>query len=120
MIDPTIVEGQLLGGVAQGIGGPLYERLDHQPDGTLANASSMDFLVPYAREIPSVAVPHLETPTPINPLGVKGVGEAGCIAVGAIVASGVEDALRLLGPIKFHHVPLTPRMLSEALERVGH
>jgi aerobic carbon-monoxide dehydrogenase large subunit len=120
MINPTIVEGQVLGGIAQGIGGALYERLDYQPDGNLANASLMDFLVPYATEIPPVAVLHLETPTPLNPLGVKGVGEAGCIAVGAVVASGVEDALRPLGPIKFHHVPLTPRMLSDALERVGY
>ncbi len=120
MINPTIVEGQVLGGIAQGIGGALYERLDYQPDGNLANASLMDFLVPYATEIPPVSVLHLETPSPLNPLGVKGVGEAGCIAVGAVVASGVEDALRPLGPIRFHHVPLTPRMLNEALERIGH
>jgi aerobic carbon-monoxide dehydrogenase large subunit len=120
MINPAIVEGQVLGGIAQGIGGALYERLDYQPDGNLANASLMDFLVPYATEIPPVLVLHLETPSPLNPLGVKGVGEAGCIAVGAVIASGVEDALRPLGPIKFHHVPLTPRMLSEALESVGH
>ena len=120
MINPTIVEGQVLGGIAQGIGGALYERLDYQPDGNLANASLMDFLMPYATEIPPISVLHLETPSPLNPLGVKGVGEAGCIAVGAVVTSGVEDALRPLGPIKFHHVPLTPRMLSEALERIGH
>jgi aerobic carbon-monoxide dehydrogenase large subunit len=120
MINPTIVEGQVLGGIAQGIGGALYERLDYEPDGNLSNASLMDFLMPYATEIPPVAILHLETPSPLNPLGVKGVGEAGCIAVGAVVASGVEDALRALGPIKFHHVPLTPRMLSEALERIGH
>ena len=120
MINPSIVEGQVLGGIAQGIGGALYERLDYQPDGNLANASLMDFLVPYATEIPPVSVLHLETPSPLNPLGVKGVGEAGCIAVGAVVASGVEDALRPLGPIKIHHVPLTPRMLSEALEAIGH
>jgi aerobic carbon-monoxide dehydrogenase large subunit len=119
MINPTIVEGQVLGGIAQGIGGALYERLDYQPDGTLANASLMDFLVPYATEIPPVSVLHLETPSPLNPLGVKGVGEAGCIAVGAVVASGIEDALRPLGPVKIHHVPLTPRMLSEALEQIG-
>jgi CO/xanthine dehydrogenase Mo-binding subunit len=63
---------------------------------------------------------HLETPSPLNPLGVKGVGEAGCIAVGAVVASGVEDALRAFGPMKFHQVPLTPTMISDALERVGY
>jgi len=120
MINPTIVEGQVLGGIAQGIGGALYERLDYQPDGNLANASLMDFLMPYATEIPNISVVHLETPSPLNPLGVKGVGEAGCIAVGAVVASGVEDALRALGPITFRHVPLTPSMISDALEQIGH
>jgi CO/xanthine dehydrogenase Mo-binding subunit len=120
MINPTIVEGQVMGGIAQGIGGALYERLDYLPDGNLANANFMDFLVPYATEIPPVSVLHLETPSPLNPLGVKGVGEAGCIAVGAVVASGVEDALKSLGDLKFRHVPLTPRMISDALESVGH
>jgi carbon-monoxide dehydrogenase large subunit len=119
MINPMIVEGQVCGGIAQGIGGALYEKLEYQPDGNLANASLMDFLVPYATEIPPVSILHLETPSPLNPLGVKGVGEAGCIAVGAVVASGVEDALRPLGPIKIRHVPLTPRMISEALEQAG-
>jgi CO/xanthine dehydrogenase Mo-binding subunit len=80
----------------------------------------MDFLMPYATEIPDVKILHLETPSPLNPLGVKGVGEAGCIAVGAVVASGVEDALKQLGPMKFRHVPLTPTMISDALEAVGH
>jgi aerobic carbon-monoxide dehydrogenase large subunit len=119
MINPMIVEGQVFGGIAQGIGGALYEKLEYEPDGNLANASLMDFLVPYATEIPPVSILHLETPSPLNPLGVKGVGEAGCIAVGAVVASGVEDALKPLGPIKFRHVPLTPRMISEALEQVS-
>jgi aerobic carbon-monoxide dehydrogenase large subunit len=119
MINPMIVEGQVCGGIAQGIGGALYEKLEYQPDGNLANASLMDFLVPYATEIPPVSILHLETPSPLNPLGVKGVGEAGCIAVGAVVASGVEDALRPLGPVKIRHVPLTPRMISEALEQAG-
>jgi CO/xanthine dehydrogenase Mo-binding subunit len=120
MINPMIVEGQVLGGIAQGIGGALYERLDYQPDGNLANASFMDFLMPYATEIPNVSILHLETPSPLNPLGVKGVGEAGCIAVGAVIASGVEDALRPLGTIKFRHVPLSPSMISSALEQAGH
>lgn len=119
MINPTIVEGQVLGGIAQGIGGALYERLEYQPDGNLANASLMDFLVPYATEIPNISILHLETPSPLNPLGVKGVGEAGCIAVGAVIASAVEDALRTFGDLKFRHVPLTPTMISDALETVG-
>jgi CO/xanthine dehydrogenase Mo-binding subunit len=119
MINPAIVEGQVLGGIAQGIGGALYERLEYAPDGNLLNASFADFLVPYATEIPAVEILHLETPSPLNPLGVKGVGEAGCIAVGAVVASGVEDALRSLSPAKFRHVPLTPSMISAALDEAG-
>ncbi|MCK1713398.1 MULTISPECIES: aerobic carbon-monoxide dehydrogenase large subunit [unclassified Bradyrhizobium] len=120
MINPMLVEGQVMGGIAQGIGGALYEHLDYQPDGNLANASLMDFLVPYATEIPDVSILHLETPSPLNPLGVKGVGEAGCIAVGAVIASGVEDALRPFGALRFHQVPLSPTMIANVLERAGH
>jgi carbon-monoxide dehydrogenase large subunit len=76
--------------------------------------------VPYATEIPNVSILHLETPSPLNPLGVKGVGEAGCIAVGAVVASGVEDALRPFGALKFRQVPLSPTMIADALEQAGH
>ena len=119
MINPMIVDGQVLGGIAQGIGGALYERLEYEPNGNLLNANFADFLIPYATEIPNVEVFHLETPSPLNPLGVKGVGEAGCIAVGAVLAAGVEDALRPLCAAKFHHVPLTPSMISEALEKAG-
>ena len=84
MINPTIVEGQVLGGIAQGIGGALYERLEYEANGNLMNANFADFLVPYATEMPDVEIIHLETPSPLNPLGIKGVGEAGCIAVGAV------------------------------------
>ncbi len=119
MINPMIVEGQVHGGIAQGLGGALYERLEYEPSGNLANANFVDFLMPYATEIPNVEVLHLETPSPLNPLGVKGVGEAGCIAVGAVVASAVEDALKPLGVGKFHHVPLTPSMIEAALAQAG-
>ena len=119
MINPMVVEGQVHGGIAQGLGGALYERLEFEPNGNLANANFVDFLMPYATEIPNIEVLHLETPSPLNPLGVKGVGEAGCIAVGSVVASGVEDALKPLGAGKFHHVPITPSMIQTALDRVG-
>lgn len=117
MINPTIVEGQVMGGIAQGLGGALYERIEYDVDGNPTNANFVDFLVPYATEMPNVEILHLETPSPLNPLGVKGVGEAGCIAVGAVVASGVEDALRPLGAGRFHQVPITPSMIHEALPR---
>jgi CO/xanthine dehydrogenase Mo-binding subunit len=119
MINPMIVEGQVLGGIAQGMGGACYEHLDYDEEGNLQNASFMDFLVPYATEVPKVEVLHLQTPSPLNPLGVKGVGEAGCIAVAAVVASGVEDALKPFGVPRLHTVPLTPNMIHAALEQGG-
>jgi len=92
IINPMIVEGQVHGGVAQGIGGALYERMEYDESGQLLNASYMDFLMPYASEIPHIEIDHLETPSPLNPLGVKGAGEAGVIPVSAAIAAAVEDA----------------------------
>ncbi|GAA1741921.1 aerobic carbon-monoxide dehydrogenase large subunit [Nonomuraea bangladeshensis] len=92
LINPMIVEGQIHGGVAQGIGGALYERMVYDPHGQLLNASFMDFLMPYATEVPHVETAHLETPSPLNPLGIKGAGEAGVIPVSAVIASAIEDA----------------------------
>ncbi len=115
MINPTIVEGQVLGGIAQGLGGAMYERIEYDPEGNPLNANFVDFLVPYATEVPNVEVLHLETPTPLNPLGVKGVGEAGCIAVGAVIASGVADALEPFGAGRFLETPITPSMIHAAL-----
>jgi carbon-monoxide dehydrogenase large subunit len=92
MVNPMIVEGQVHGGVAQGVGGALYERMVYDESGQLLNASFMDFLMPYASEVPHIETDHLETPSPLNPLGVKGAGEAGCIPVSAVIASAIEDA----------------------------
>ncbi len=92
MINPMIVEGQVHGGVAQGVGGALYERMVYDEAGQLLNASFMDFLMPYASEVPFIETDHLETPSPLNPLGIKGAGEAGCIPVSAVIASAIEDA----------------------------
>lgn len=116
MINPTIVEGQVMGGIAQGFGGALYERIEFDTTGNPINANFVDFLVPYATEIPQVDILHLETPSPLNPLGVKGVGEAGCIAVGAVIASAIEDALRPFGGPKFRHTPITPSVIHAALK----
>jgi CO/xanthine dehydrogenase Mo-binding subunit len=92
MINPMIVEGQVHGGVAQGVGGALYERMVYDESGQLLNASFMDFLMPYASEVPHIETDHLETPSPLNPLGIKGAGEAGCIPVSAVIASAISDA----------------------------
>ncbi|TKV57766.1 xanthine dehydrogenase family protein [Nakamurella flava] len=96
LINPMIVEGQIHGGVAQGIGGALYERMAYDDAGQLLNASFMDFLIPYVSEIPDgIAVDHLETPSPLNPLGIKGAGEAGVIPGSAVLAAAIEDAEKL-------------------------
>ncbi|MGF1598440.1 MAG: aerobic carbon-monoxide dehydrogenase large subunit [Acidimicrobiales bacterium] len=92
MINPMIVEGQIHGGVAQGVGGALYERMVYDTDGNLRNASFMDFLMPYCTEVPTIETDHLETPSPLNPLGIKGAGEAGVIPGSAVIASAIEDA----------------------------
>jgi hypothetical protein len=72
-----IVEGQIHGGVAQGVGGALYEKIEYDENGQILNASFMDFLMPYSTEVPRIETDHLETPSPLNPLGIKGAGEAG-------------------------------------------
>jgi carbon-monoxide dehydrogenase large subunit len=115
VINPLVLEGQIQGGVAQGIGGAFYERLAYDDEGQLRNASFMEFLVPYATEVPEVEIGHLETPSPLNPLGVKGAGEAGVIPVGAVIASAVEDALGV--PIR--ELPLSPRRLHELSRPAG-
>jgi carbon-monoxide dehydrogenase large subunit len=93
LINPLIVEGQIHGGVAQGVGGALYERMVYDEHGQLQNASFMDFLMPYVSEVPrEIEVDHLETPSPLNPLGIKGAGEAGVIPSAALFASAIEDA----------------------------
>ncbi|GAA0369897.1 xanthine dehydrogenase family protein molybdopterin-binding subunit [Microbispora corallina] len=92
LINPMIVEGQIHGGVAQGVGGALYEKMVYDEHGQLLNASFMDFLMPYATEVPRIETAHLETPSPLNPLGIKGAGEAGVIPVSAVIAAAVEDA----------------------------
>jgi aerobic carbon-monoxide dehydrogenase large subunit len=109
VINPLVLEGQIEGGVAQGIGGAFYERLAYDSDGQLRNASLMEFLMPYATEIPKIEIDHIETPSPLNPLGVKGAGEAGVIPVGAVLASAIEEALGV--PIT--EMPLSPLKLYE-------
>lgn len=115
MINPTIVEGQIAGGVASGMGGAFYEKLEYEANGNLRNASFMEFLMPYATEVPHLEMLHLETETPLNPLGVKGAGEAGTIPVAAVIASGIQDALASEGIDPLLHVPLNPSVLHAAV-----
>jgi carbon-monoxide dehydrogenase large subunit len=109
IINPIIVEGQMYGGVAQGIGGALYERMAYDENGQLLNASFMDFLMPYATELPEPALFHTETPSPNNVLGVKGVGEAGTIPVAGAIANAVSDALG----VPIDRMPISPLQIFE-------
>ncbi len=113
LINPMIVEGQIHGGVAQGVGGALYERMAYDENGQLLNASFMDFLMPYVTEVPeAIDIDHLETPSPLNPLGIKGAGEAGVIPCAAVFASAIEDA----EGITLTAMPISPSELFELRE----
>jgi CO/xanthine dehydrogenase Mo-binding subunit len=114
LVNPTIVEGQIQGGVAHGIGNAFYEQLVFDEQGQLLTASLMDYLLPVATDVPDVEIEHRETPAPGNPGGLKGVGEAGCIATGAAFAQAVEDALG--GAIEIREIPLSPNRLFELLQ----
>jgi aerobic carbon-monoxide dehydrogenase large subunit len=115
LINPLVVDGQIHGGVAQGIGNAFYERLAYDDWGTIQNASLRDFLLPTALEVPKMEVGHEETPSPYNPLGMKGTGEAGAIPVGPLFASALEDALSPLTDFEILEIPLSHSILWEIL-----
>jgi len=115
IINPMLVEGQIHGGVAQGIGNAFYEQLVYDEAGQLLNASFMDYLIPTATDVPPIETAHRETPSPYNPLGLKGVGEAGCIPTGALFAQAIEDALADFG-VEITEIPLNPNRLFELIE----
>jgi len=112
VVNPTVVEGQIHGGVAQGIGGALYERIVYDDQGQPLAATFMDFLLPTTMEIPEIEIIHTETPSPLNPLGIKGVGEAGAIPVPALIAEAVDDALAPFG-VRVREMPLNPSRVLE-------
>lgn len=115
VVNPTIVEGQIRGGVAQGVGGALYERIVYDVSGQPLTTTFMDFLLPTAMEIPAIDIGHTETPSPLNPLGVKGVGEGGAIPGPAVIAEAIDDALAPLG-VRVREMPLDPGRLLALLE----
>jgi carbon-monoxide dehydrogenase large subunit len=115
LINPMIVEGQIHGGVAQGVAGALLERMAYDEHGQLLNASFVDFLMPYVTEVPErIDIDHLETPSPLNPLGIKGAGEAGVIPSAAVFASAIEDAESAEHPgLAITAMPISPSELFE-------
>jgi carbon-monoxide dehydrogenase large subunit len=115
LINPLIVEGQIVGGVAQGIGGALFEELAYDEQANFISQSLMDYCMPSAAQIPPIKIAHQCTPSPLNPLGVKGLGEGGAMAPPAAIANAVEDALRPLG-VQIDSTPITPSRLARLLD----
>jgi aerobic carbon-monoxide dehydrogenase large subunit len=107
VINPLIVDGQVHGGVAQGVGGALFEELVYDDQGQLLTGSLVDYLVPTAMELPRIEAVHMECPSPRNPLGAKGMGEGGAISPPAAIANAVEDALAPFG-VRVTRTPLSP------------
>jgi aerobic carbon-monoxide dehydrogenase large subunit len=114
-INPVIVEGQVHGGVVQGVGQALWEEAVYDDNGQLVTGSLMNYALPRSDDVPPVELARTETPTPVNPLGVKGAGETGTIASTAAVANAVLDALSPFG-IRHLDMPFTPGRVWEAIQ----
>jgi carbon-monoxide dehydrogenase large subunit len=114
VINPMLVDGQIHGGVAHGIGNALYEEVIHDESGQILNGSYMDYYLPGTMEVPRMSVAHIETPTPLNPLGCKGAGEGGTIPAPVAVALAIEDALADL-KVKVDRIPVSPEALLKSI-----
>jgi carbon-monoxide dehydrogenase large subunit len=118
VINPMIVEGQIAGGIAQGVGQALWEHGIYDENGQLLTGTLMEYAMPRAEGLPKLEIGRIETPSPHNPLGVKGAGEMGTIAATVTVANAVMDALAPLG-IRHLEMPLTPQKIWKAMSEVG-
>jgi carbon-monoxide dehydrogenase large subunit len=116
-INPSIVEGQIIGGVAQGLGGALFERLRYSNGGEPQSTTFAAYHLPLSTDVPRVRVRHLYADTPSNPIGVRGAGESGTIAVYAAVASAVDDAIG--GAFHVDSTPIATGDLCRALDAVA-
>ena len=118
MINPDVVEGQIAGGVVQGIGGVLYEHMPYDADGNPLSTTFVDYLLPTAAEVPIVEYGHIETPAPTNPGGFKGMGEGGAIGSPPAVINAVADAIAHLGA-RVNRQPLSPGVIIAAIEEAA-
>jgi carbon-monoxide dehydrogenase large subunit/6-hydroxypseudooxynicotine dehydrogenase subunit gamma len=117
-VNPMLIEGQLAGGFAQGVGGALLEEFLYDERGEPLSVNFADYLMPTAREVPTLDVLITQdAPSPLNPLGLKGAGEGGVNAVGAAIAAAIDDAVGIPGAIT--RLPVTPQRLRVILERAG-
>ncbi|MCY3578063.1 MAG: molybdopterin-dependent oxidoreductase, partial [bacterium] len=115
LINPLLVDGQVQGGVALGIGGALLEEIAYGDDGQPLNANFMDYLVPAIGNMPEMVVEHMTVPTPLNADGMKGAGEGGAVGAPAAIANAVADAILPLGA-KITETPLGPETVYRALQ----
>jgi len=115
VINPMIVDGQVQGGVAHGIGNALFEFMKYDADAQPVTTTFADYLMPIANDVPGCIIEHVETPNPLNPLGVKGAGEGGTIPAPAAIVAAIEDALSPFG-VRFAEMPLTPDRIVAALK----
>jgi aerobic carbon-monoxide dehydrogenase large subunit len=116
VINPMIVEGQIHGGVAQGVGGALFEEMAYDDDGQLLSGTLMDYVVPRADDLPWIDCVHLEYASPRNPLGAKGLGEGGAISPPAAITNAIDDALAPLG-VRVTGTPALPARVRALIER---
>jgi carbon-monoxide dehydrogenase large subunit len=116
VVNPMLVEGQIMGGTAQGLGGILGEAIAYDAQGQLLSGSFMDYALPVAGEVPVIAIVHQHSPSPLNPLGVKGVGEGGAVAPPAAIANAVCDALAPFA-VEVNATPLNPEALLRAIRQ---
>jgi len=114
MVNPRVVEGQLHGATAQGLGGALFEEAVYSANGQNLTATFLDYAIPTAARLPSFEVEHLERPDPNTPLGMKGMAEGGVMGASAAISNAVADALAPFG-IEATRQPFTARQLAEAL-----
>ncbi len=115
MINPTLVEGQIHGGVVHGIGNALFERMVFDDDGQPLTTNFGDYLLPTVTEVPTIEVAHVESPSPLNPLGVKGVGESGVVPAAAAIVSAIEDALSPWN-VRINEYPVTPMLVMNLIK----
>jgi len=118
IINPLIVDGQVQGGVAHGIGNALLEWMKYDENGQPLTTTFADYLVPMATDVPTCRITHVESPSPLNPLGVKGAGEGGTIPAAAAIIAAIEDALSEFG-VHFAETPLMPDRIVAALKEAG-
>jgi aerobic carbon-monoxide dehydrogenase large subunit len=113
-LNPRVVDGQVRGAVAQGIGGALLEHVDHDAAGQPQSATMADYVIPESTGVPAVRIGHIEVPSERNPLGIRGVGESGIIAGSAVLAGAIDDALAEFD-VHVAHTPMTPEYVLDLI-----